>query len=277
MGAVAASKGPLREIRKPIKMRRTLKGHFGKVYAMHWASDSQTLVSASQDGKLIIWNAYTTNKVQAIPLRSSWVMTCAFEQTKGDLVACGGLDNVCSIYNINQQTANARATTELVAHDGYLSCCRFIDEGHILTSSGDSSCIYWDVSSGDVLKTFTDHTSDVMSVAVSPNNPSVFVTGSVDTTAKIWDLRNAKCVQTHTGHEQVGCLIFLHLFGLRMLKSNCLQTGHQQCGLVSRWVPVCGDNTREIPFSHSHFWPGRCDFRWKRILHWLRRFVLPSV
>lgn len=202
MGAVAASKGPLREIRKPIKMRRTLKGHFGKVYAMHWASDSQTLVSASQDGKLIIWNAYTTNKVQAIPLRSSWVMTCAFEQTKGDLIACGGLDNVCSIYNINQQTANARATTELVAHDGYLSCCRFIDEGHILTSSGDSSCIYWDVSSGDVLKTFTDHTSDVMSVAVSPNNPSVFVTGSVDTTAKIWDLRNAKCVQTHTGHDQ---------------------------------------------------------------------------
>jgi guanine nucleotide-binding protein G(I)/G(S)/G(T) subunit beta-1 len=49
MGAIAASKGPLREIRKPIKMRRTLKGHFGKVYAMHWASDSQSLVSASQD------------------------------------------------------------------------------------------------------------------------------------------------------------------------------------------------------------------------------------
>lgn len=248
MGAVAASKGPLREIRKPIKMRRTLKGHFGKVYAMHWASDSQTLVSASQDGKLIIWNAYTTNKVQAIPLRSSWVMTCAFEQTKGDLIACGGLDNVCSIYNINQQTANARATTELVAHDGYLSCCRFIDEGHILTSSGDSSCIYWDVSSGDVLKTFTDHTSDVMSVAVSPNNPSVFVTGSVDTTAKIWDLRNAKCVQTHTGHEQVGCLIFLHLFGLRMLKSNCLRTGHQQRGLVSRWVPVLETIHVKSPF-----------------------------
>ncbi|CAM9630398.1 unnamed protein product, partial [Ectocarpus sp. 12 AP-2014] len=34
------------------------------------------------DGKLIIWNGYTTNKVQAIPLRSSWVMTCAFEPTQ---------------------------------------------------------------------------------------------------------------------------------------------------------------------------------------------------
>jgi guanine nucleotide-binding protein G(I)/G(S)/G(T) subunit beta-1 len=83
------------------KMRRTLRGHFGKVYAMHWAGQgSPQLVSASQDGKLIIWNAHTTNKVQAIPLRSSWVMTCAFEQTTNTLVACGGLDNLCSVYKI---------------------------------------------------------------------------------------------------------------------------------------------------------------------------------
>mmetsp|Transcript_34856 Transcript_34856/g.74296 ORF Transcript_34856/g.74296 Transcript_34856/m.74296 type:complete len:346 (+) Transcript_34856:134-1171(+) len=201
MGAVN-DKGALREIRKPIKTRRTLKGHFGKVYAMHWAGDSQTLVSASQDGKMIIWNAYSTNKVQAIPLRSSWVMTCAFEQSKGNLIACGGLDNVCSIYNIQQQSTNARATKELVAHDGYLSCCRFVDEGHVLTSSGDSSCIYWDVSSGEVLKSFTDHTGDVMSLAISPENNNIFVSGSVDTTAKIWDLRIGKCVQTHTGHTE---------------------------------------------------------------------------
>ena len=201
MGSVASSKGPLREIRKPIKMRRTLKGHFGKVYAMHWASDSQSLVSASQDGKLIIWNAYTTNKTNAIPLRSSWVMTCAFEQSKGNLIACGGLDNVCSIYNIQQQNANARATKELVSHDGYLSCCRFTDEGHIITSSGDSTCIYWDVNTGSVLKSFADHTGDVMSVSISPENSNVFVSGSVDKTAKIWDLRNGKCVQTHVGHD----------------------------------------------------------------------------
>ena len=202
MGAVAASTGPLREIRKPIKIRRTLKGHFGKVYAMHWAGDSQTIVSASQDGKLIIWNANTTNKVSAIPLRSSWVMTCAFEQSKGNLIACGGLDNVCSIYNIQQQSTNGRASKELVAHDGYLSCCRFVDEGHVVTSSGDSSCIYWDVTSGDVLKTFTDHSGDVMSLAISPENSNIFVSGSVDRTAKIWDIRIGRCVQTHKGHEE---------------------------------------------------------------------------
>ena len=74
-----------------MKTKRTLKGHLAKIYAMHWSTDRRHLVSASQDGKLIIWDAYSTNKVHAIPLRSSWVMTCAYAPS-GNYVACGGLE-----------------------------------------------------------------------------------------------------------------------------------------------------------------------------------------
>ena len=41
----------------PLKPRKLLKGHFGKVYAADWAGSGTELVSASQDGKLIIWDA----------------------------------------------------------------------------------------------------------------------------------------------------------------------------------------------------------------------------
>jgi guanine nucleotide-binding protein G(I)/G(S)/G(T) subunit beta-1 len=37
-----------------IRIRRTLKGHLAKIYAMHWASERTNLVSASQDGKLLV-------------------------------------------------------------------------------------------------------------------------------------------------------------------------------------------------------------------------------
>jgi len=167
---------------------------------MHWAGDSQQLVSASQDGKLIIWNAFTTFKCQAIPLRSSWVMTCAFEPNSNQMVACGGLDNLCSIYNL-QQPQTMRATKELAAHDGYLSCCRFVDEKKIITSSGDSTCIEWDVELGEAIRTFGDHNGDVMGLAISPTDKNVFVSGSCDSTAKVWDMRSGKCTQTHLGHE----------------------------------------------------------------------------
>ena len=47
-----------------MRTRRTLRGHLSKVYAMHWGADSRNLVSASQDGKLIVWDSYSTNKVK---------------------------------------------------------------------------------------------------------------------------------------------------------------------------------------------------------------------
>ncbi|KAH9256255.1 hypothetical protein BASA81_005476 [Batrachochytrium salamandrivorans] len=187
---------------KGLTPRRVLKGHFGKVYACHWAGKVSQLVSASQDGKLIIWNARSTNKILAIPLKSSWVMTCAYEQTGDDLVACGGLDNLCSIYKVKLDgSAVNRAEKELQSHDGYLSCCRFVNQKQILTASGDSTCILWDVERGDPVNTYNDHAGDVMSVAISPTDPNIFVSGSCDSSAKIWDLRTKKCTMTFRGHE----------------------------------------------------------------------------
>lgn len=190
----------LKELGATPKCRRVLQGHYGKVYAMHWGGDSTHLVSASQDGKLIVWNGMTTHKAQAIPLRQPWVMTCAYEQTENKLVACGGLDNLCSIYSLGQPMA-MRATKELPAHEGYLSCCRFVDQNRIITSAGDSTCIYWDVETGEPLQHFTDHGADVMCVAISPTDKNVFVSGSCDSKAMVWDIRLGRSVQTFAGHD----------------------------------------------------------------------------
>jgi len=200
-----------------MRPRRALRGHLAKIYAMHWATDRRHLVSASQDGKLIVWDAYTTNKVHAIPLRSSWVMTCAYSPS-GNFVACGGLDNICSIYNLNNKDGtNARGARELSAHSGYLSCCRFINDRQIVTSSGDMTCMLWDIEAGVRVVEFSDHTGDVMrfvffhlllqgltnihfSLSLGPNQ-NVFVSGACDATAKLWDIRSGRATQTFTGHE----------------------------------------------------------------------------
>lgn len=186
-----------------IKNRRVLKGHFAKIYAMHWVEGSggmnRNLVSASQDGKLIVWNAFTTNKVHAIPLRSSWVMTCAFAPSGGK-VACGGLDNICSIYNLSSKEQPIKVARELAAHTGYLSCCRFVEDNKIVTSSGDMTCMQWDVESGQQVIQFADHNGDVMSISVSADQKS-FVSGACDATAKVWDITSEQSQQTFPGHE----------------------------------------------------------------------------
>lgn len=181
------------------RVRKTLRGHLSKVYAMMWSTDNRNLVSASQDGKLIVWDSYSTNKVHAIPLRSSWVMTCAYAPT-GAFVACGGLDNLCTIYSLRPREGNSKISRELPGHTGYLSCCRFIDDNQIVTSSGDMTCALWDVETGQPVTQYTGHTGDVMSISLSPDNRT-FVSGACDASAKLWDIRDGLCKQTLTGHD----------------------------------------------------------------------------
>lgn len=200
------------EIRKKsTKACRTLKGHFGKVYALQWSGDSQRIVSASQGGQLIVWNANTTNKLNSIELKTSWVMSCAIDQKRGSLVACGGLDNMCSVFRVNsgfsenssmsQDPSKNKLVSELLEHDGYISCCRFVGENTILTASGDSTAILWDYEKTKILNTFNDHDGDVMFISMNPTDPNMFVTGSIDKRAKVWDIRTGKCTQTHFGHD----------------------------------------------------------------------------
>jgi len=184
-----------------LKLRRTLKGHLGKIYAMQWAEDKDTptLASASQDGKMLVWNAVNCLKMHAIPLPSNWVMTCAYS-SKGEYVASGGLDNACSIWNLRGQTPT-KVLRELQGHGGFLSCCRFLDDKEILTSSGDHTCGLWNIETAVRTTEFKKHEGDVMYVSLTPERNS-FCSGSCDKAAIVWDTRSGKATHTFLGHER---------------------------------------------------------------------------
>lgn len=126
-------------------------------------------------------------------------MTCAYAPS-GLFVACGGLDNICSIYNLNTREGNVRVSRELSGHTGYLSCCRFLSDERILTSSGDSTCALWNLESGQLITSYTGHTGDVMSLSLSPDGQT-FISGACDASAKLWDFRAQSAQQTFAGHE----------------------------------------------------------------------------
>lgn len=184
-----------------IKMRRELNGHFGKVFAVDWSGDGREVLSASQDGKMILWDASSVNKIMSVPLRSSWVMTCSYEQTNaygGRHAACGGLDNICSIYSLKEKEPekSKKPVQTLVGHDGYIACNKFLDARTVLTASGDDTICKWDTESGKMVTSFRGHTADVLSIATNPKNVFVFASGSCDYSAKLWDIRVEKPVQS---------------------------------------------------------------------------------
>jgi len=190
-----------------IRERRTLRGHFGKVYALSFCPNEQTperLASASQDGSVIVWNSLTSSKLRMIRLASQWVMSVAYSPSS-NLIACGGLDNVISVFKyqtkglLEQKAHIAFPDLSLNHHQGYISCTRFISDDQLISSSGDSSSVLWDVPKGRPITVFEGHDSDVMTVINLSKN--VIVTGACDCTAKVWDTRSGRCEQTYEGHE----------------------------------------------------------------------------
>ncbi|KAA0724674.1 AP-4 complex subunit epsilon-1 [Triplophysa tibetana] len=187
-----------------MKTRRTLKGHGNKVLCMDWCKDKRRIVSSSQDGKVIVWDAFTTNKEHAVTMPCTWVMACAYAPS-GCAVACGGLDNKCSVYPLSlDKNENLAAKKKSVAmHTNYLSACCFTNSDmQILTSSGDGTCALWDVESGQMLQSFHGHAADVLCLDLAPSETgNTFVSGGCDKKACVWDMRTGQCVQSFETHD----------------------------------------------------------------------------
>lgn len=207
---------------------------------MKLTSDGQTLVSVAQDGILLLWDASTGLKINAVALSNCWVIACAVSPS-GRLVSTGGLDNACTVYGIDtiddeMSTTSGQSSTSTITnnrkatksqpgsreqgnyqmaglwphsphgvlkgHKGYISSMAFPAEDRLLSASGDMTVAYWDIQRNQKITEFSDRNlGDVNALCAHPTNPHIFVSGSLKS-AKVWDIRvPIASMQEFIGHE----------------------------------------------------------------------------
>ncbi|KAI5951919.1 tgb1 [Candida jiufengensis] len=218
-----------------LKLYNNLKGHQNKIGKICWNTNSTKILSASQDGYMILWDAITGYKKQAIQLDNNWVLTCSLSPDE-KLVASAGLDNHCTIYKIQpdnlnnpvqetQQQKSIKNTNNsyqlqtgfyqsiqsiFKGHTAYISECEFIDNNSIVTGSGDMTCSLWDITKGSKIRDFIDHVGDVLCLSVFPKSileNNLFLSGSSDGYVKCWDLRSPTSIQSFSiSNSDVNCV-----------------------------------------------------------------------
>ncbi|XBW35901.1 hypothetical protein QEN19_001476 [Hanseniaspora menglaensis] len=201
-----------------LRYLRTLNGHHNKIADLKWSQDSTTILSASQDGFMILWDASTGLKKNAVLLENQWVLSCAISPNK-KLAASAGLDNHCTIYKIDKEnTLDQRVVAILKGHTGYISECEFISNYQILSASGDMTACKWDIIKGMKLMEYTEHLGDILALStpkrfensgVDSFNNNVFATAGSDGYLLLWDSRQRNSAQKFLiGDTDVGCLQF---------------------------------------------------------------------
>ncbi|KAK2169252.1 hypothetical protein NP493_1191g00013 [Ridgeia piscesae] len=212
-----------------MKARRILKGHQGKVLCVGWSTDKRHVVSSSQDGKLLVWDAFTTNKEHAVTMPTTWVMACAYGPS-GTVVACGGLDNKCTVYPLSLDEDPATKKKLVGTHTSYLSCCKFTnsDQQKVSTNSDQQVrvCCRRSVPTQDQQKVSTNSDQQVRVCCRRsvPTQGQQILTGSGDSTCCLWDVESGHMMQCFHGHS---CDKSIMVWDMR--SGSCVQVfdGHE--------------------------------------------------
>lgn len=178
----------------------TLKGHNNKISDVRWSRDSRKILSASQDGFMLLWDACSGFKEHAVPLDSQWVLACDISPS-GTLVASAGLSNNCTVYRVSTENRVQQSVMSIFkGHTGYVSDLAFTDNSHVLTSSGDMTCAYWDIGKAKRVREYAEHLGDVLALSVCPSSSqaatNIFASCGSDGYIYLWDIRTCSVVQT---------------------------------------------------------------------------------
>ncbi|XP_048449182.1 jouberin, partial [Rhincodon typus] len=114
-------------------------GHFNIVYSLCWSNDDKTILSASSDGTVRVWNTenYQSPAEKILP-HPSFIYTAKYHPFVQCLVVTGGYDSIIRVWNINVNEVNGQLLQELDGHKSFINTLCFDAEG-LRMFSGDST------------------------------------------------------------------------------------------------------------------------------------------
>ncbi|MCA8988945.1 MAG: hypothetical protein KDA78_14960, partial [Planctomycetaceae bacterium] len=105
----------------------------------------------------------------------------------------------------------------LQGHDGAVMMGLFTpDNGHAVTASIDQTARYWSTTDSKLLRTYSQHTGPLYSLAVSQDGRTL-VTGAQDNTLRVWDLPLPVAMEVLPPHKKSVNRIALHPDGNLLL------------------------------------------------------------
>ncbi|KAJ7628521.1 WD40 repeat-like protein [Roridomyces roridus] len=157
--------------RDTLELHRTLRGHEGPVNAVGLQSGDYTegkarrkrhsgrVVSASGDGRIILWDIASGERVRTFEGHDRGLACIEFKE---DLIISGSNDCKIKIWS----AATGVCLRTLVGHEALVRALSFDSQsGRLVSASYDKSVRVWDLATGRVLRVVRDcHTSHIFDV-----------------------------------------------------------------------------------------------------------------
>jgi F-box/WD-40 domain protein 7 len=184
---------------------RAFQGHGGPVWCLH--VDHDRLFSGSYDKCIKVWDINSGECTQTLRGHSGWVSCIDMIQNTVEcnaqydmILVSGGWDATIKLWQ-PRSTSNSLRTIHRQNNSDAVYCLKSDRSGHIAIGGRLPDVHIIDVGSGDrsgqPLRVFRGHCKPVNSLHMDRSSEfGRIVTASSDTTVKVWDDRDQKCVGT---------------------------------------------------------------------------------
>jgi WD40 repeat protein len=177
--------------------RRVFEGHTAAVHGLAVGPGGQTLLSASADHTLILWDVETGGIVRHLRGHKGGVSGVAITPD-GRRAISGSIDQTLILWDLE----TGECIRHFVGHGGSVRCVAITPDGQrVVSGATDQTLILWDLETGKLVHRLKGHCGPVVSVAISPDGRTA-LSGSEDRSVALWDLDTGRLIRRMRGHDK---------------------------------------------------------------------------
>nr|XP_002127032.1 WD repeat-containing protein 48 [Ciona intestinalis] len=177
-----------------------------------WVNDivlccnGRTLISASSDTTVKVWNAHRGFCMSTLRTHKDYVQSLAYAKHK-EHVASAGLDRQIFIWDVNTLTAltttrNTVTTSNVNGCKNSIYSVAMNDAGTVLVAGSTERALrVWDPRTCEKRMKLRGHTDNVKAIWINREGTQV-LSGSSDGSVKLWSLGQQRCIATLRVHNE---------------------------------------------------------------------------
>jgi len=172
-----------------------ISAHRGSVNSLSISPDGKSILSASFDASVKIWDFETGREISTFEGFGASVNQAVY-------AAGGTVIAACSDGTVRKFDAvSGRELLSIAAHNGPVHSAVCNGDASVIATGGfDGLVKIW--KSGSLIQTINAHDGPVTSLALSPDQTRVS-SGSTDRTVKEWNIANGTMLNVFSGHERI--------------------------------------------------------------------------
>ncbi|GAB5360265.1 hypothetical protein AAMO2058_000612700 [Amorphochlora amoebiformis] len=187
----------------PVRLKYSLKGHRGSIYAVEFDWEGDYLLSAGEDRQIILWNAKDGDMVKTYPINHSGDILCLLIAHDRKYFLSAASDGKIFMWNTVKGTVTRALMIPRFAKPNSLSWNE--DESILACGTEDGQIHIWDLKSRNSkpIQSLRQASGAISSVVV---DQPVIIAGSADGSARMYDVRTGKLVTRNFGGPAIGSI-----------------------------------------------------------------------